>query len=116
MAETKETAKEFLSRLSEKNLPDSEVDAIVAEALAAGLKPVDVMRVQIAAAKKKENKVINYQTTTSEVASTKSEEVTKKSPAADKKLPKEANKDNPHNNQNNKLNQIWNVHKGVNVM
>ncbi len=80
---TTATAKDFLNKLNEKNLPDDKVDAIVAEAKAAGLSAADILRVQVAGEHKKGNKVFEPlyqpQEPTSEFLKTESEKAAQKS-------------------------------------
>lgn len=86
MAEEEKTigsAKDFLSELNEKNLPDDKVDAIVTKAKAAGLSAAEILRVHVAAEHKKGNKVFEpmyqAQESTPEFLNSKAEEVAKKS-------------------------------------
>ena len=86
MAEEEKTigsAKDFLSELNEKNLPDDKVDAIVTKAKAAGLSAAEILRVHVAAEHKKGNKVFEpmyqAQEPTPEFLNSKAEEVAKKS-------------------------------------
>ena len=86
MAEEEKTidgTKDFLNKLSEKNLPDDKVDEIVAKAKAAGLSAAEILRVHVAAEHKKGNKVFEpmyqAQEPTPEFLNSKAEEVAKKS-------------------------------------